>query len=344
MRRSVLTGLTVGLGSLLAPALARAQSNPAFPTKPVRFIVALGPGSGADTGTRFVAERIGKVTGQPAVVENRTGGDGVIAVQNLLASPADGHTIMYITPSPMVLTPLLRDVPYDPLRDIRPVAYISRAHHVFVTGANSRFKTLNDVLTEARAKPNTVKMSNYGHHYRIGGLSLQRVTGAEFIHVAYKGAGQANNDVISGDIDVAITDTGGAMPLIEGGRLRPLAVTSPGRHPFLPNVPGMKELGLNYELMVWTGFEDNSLRVGVEGRRKVDIKKELSSSYDQLEAHGWVLEEKNVFAISAEKHGFASEEVAVDWVLSRFTELQETGAYGFIQAASIKHGIDYYDR
>jgi hypothetical protein len=68
MRRSVLTGLTVGLGSLLAPALARAQSNPAFPTKPVRFIVALGPGSGADTGTRFVAERMGKVTGQPAVV------------------------------------------------------------------------------------------------------------------------------------------------------------------------------------------------------------------------------------------------------------------------------------
>jgi len=254
MRRSVLTGLTVGLGSLLAPALARGQSNPVFPTKPVRFIVALGPGSGADTGTRFVAERIGKVTGQPAVVENRTGGDGVIAVQNLLASPPDGHSIMYITPSPMVLTPLLRDVPYDPLRDIRPVAYIARAHHVFVTGANSRFKTLNDVLTEARAKPNTVKMSNYGHHYRIGGLSLQRVTGADFIHVAYKGAGQANNDVISGDIDVAITDTGGAMPLIEGGRLRPLAVTSPGRHPFLPNVPGMKELGLNYELMVWTGF------------------------------------------------------------------------------------------
>lgn len=254
MRRTFLAGIAATSGSLLLPASVRAQSS-SYPSKPVRFIVGLGPGSGADIGTRFVAERFGKLTGQPATVENRPGGDGVVAVQSLLSAPADGHTIMYITPSPMVITPLLRpEVSYDALRDIRPVAFISRSYGVFVTGANSRFKTLNDVISEARAKPGTVKMSNYGHHYRIGGLSLEKLTGAQFVHVAYKGAGQANNDVIAGDIDVAITDTGGALALIEAGKLRPLAVTSPGRHSLLPNVPGMKELGLDWELLVWVGF------------------------------------------------------------------------------------------
>lgn len=268
MRRHVLTGLAAGAAALLTSPRAFSQAT-AYPSKPVRFIVGLGPGSGADTGTRFIAERFGKITGQSGVVENRPGGDGLIAVQALLASPADGHTLMYLTPSPMVLTPLLRpDVPYDPLRDIRPVAYISRSYAVMVTGANSRFRTFNDVIAEARAKPGTVKMSNYGHHYRIGALSLQKLTGAEFIHVAYKGAGQANNDVIAGDIDVAITDTGGAMPLIEGGRLRPLGVTGPGRHPFLPKVPSITEQGVPYELMVWTGF-------GVPARTPEPIARKL---------------------------------------------------------------------
>ncbi len=258
MRRKVLAGIAAGIATGLTTRTGFAQA-PAFPSKTVRFIVGLGPGSGADTGTRFVAERFGKMTGQSTVVENRTGGDQVIAVQALLQAPPDGHTLFYISPSPMVLTPLVNpSVPYEPLRDMRPVVYMGRGQAVIVTGANSRFKTLQDVISEARAKPETVRMSNYGHHYRIGGLSLQKATGAVFTHVAYKGAAQANNDVIAGDIDVAITDTGGAMPLIEGGKLRPLAVTGPNRHHFLPNVPTARELGVDYELIVWTGFAVSS--------------------------------------------------------------------------------------
>lgn len=283
MRRKLLKAVAAGMGSALTALPVRAQTQSLFPTRPVRFIVGLGPGSGADTGTRFLAERLGKVTGQPAVVENRTGGDGVVAVQALLAAPADGHTIMYITPSPMVLTPMLQpSVPYDPLRDIRPVAFLSRSYSVIVTGANSRFKTLNDVIAEAKAKPDTVKMSNYGHHYRIGGLSLQKATGADFIHVAYKGAGQANNDVIAGDIDVAITDHGGAMPLIEAGKLRPLAMTSPTRHRFLPNVPTVRELGIPYELMVWTGFGISAKTPDPVARRVEEVLIELMRSPEYI--------------------------------------------------------------
>jgi tripartite-type tricarboxylate transporter receptor subunit TctC len=163
MRRTVIAGLAAGLGGLgtlgglALPRTARAQ---AWPSRPARFIVGLGPGSGADTGTRFVAERFTKVTGQPATVENRPGGDGIIAVQTLLQAPPDGHAIMYITPSPMVLTPMLRpETPYDPLRDVRPVAFQSRSYSVIVTGANYRFKTLPELIAEARARPNTTEMA-----------------------------------------------------------------------------------------------------------------------------------------------------------------------------------------
>jgi tripartite-type tricarboxylate transporter receptor subunit TctC len=258
MRRTLLGGLAAGMSGLVLPHRAHAQTPAAsgsWPTRPVRIIVGLGPGSGADTGSRFIAERIGKLSGQPVTVENRPGGDGVVAVQALLSAPADGHTLLYLSPSPMVLTPLLnRETPYDALRDIRPVAYLSRSYAVIVTGTNSKYRTLDDLLKDARSRPGMLKMSNYGHHYRIGGLLLQKVSGADFIHVSYKGAAQASNDVASGEIDVAITDTGGAIPLIKAGKLRPLAITGPSRHPFLPEVPSMKDLGLDYVLQVWTGY------------------------------------------------------------------------------------------
>ena len=96
--------------------------------------------------------------------------------------------------------------------------------------------------------------------------------------------------------------------------------------------------------MVWAGFEGNSLKFGVEGRKNVDIKKELSASYSKLEAYGWVLERKNILAVSTTKLGFATEEQAINWILSRFSEVQSTGAYALIQAASREHGIDYYER
>ena len=174
MRRKVLTGIAAGIAAGLTTRTGFAQA-PAFPNKTVRFIVGLGPGSGADTGTRFVAERFSKITGQPAVVENRTGADQVIAVQNLLQAPPDGHTLLYISPSPMVLTPLLNPAtPYEPLRDMRPLVYMGRGQAVIVTGANSRFKTLQDVLTEAGPNPNPCACPTTGTTTASAGCRCRR--------------------------------------------------------------------------------------------------------------------------------------------------------------------------
>ncbi|MEN9316023.1 MAG: hypothetical protein RIS35_2416 [Pseudomonadota bacterium] len=252
-RRALAAAALAGFAMTLSPG-AQAQGS-----GPIRFVVGLGPGSGADTGTRFIAERLKVLTGQPTVTENRTGGDQVPAVMEVLRQPPDGRTIMYITPTPALINPMInKDLPYRQ-SDLRPVAMSSRGFAVMVTGPDSRFRTFADVIAAARAKPGEVSFANYGHHYRLGAVSLEKMSATKFNHVAYKGAAQANADVISGVIDVHVTDIGGAIPLIKAGKLRALVVTGKQRHPFLPDVPTIAESGFpNYNLYVWTGYAVSS--------------------------------------------------------------------------------------
>ena len=257
VRRTLANTFALAVGTLaacaalaLAPGTAFAQSN-----APIRFIVGLGAGSGADTGTRVIAERLRVTTGQTTTVENRTGGDQVPAVMEMLRQPPDGRTLLYISPTPALISPLInKDLPYTQ-KDLRPVAMISRGFAVLVANPDSKFRTLADVIAAARARPGEVSMANYGHHYRLGAVSLEKMAGVKFNHVPYKGAGQANADIIAGVIDLHITDIGGAMPLFQAGKLRPIAVTGKARHPYLPNVPTVAESGFPaYDLYVWTGF------------------------------------------------------------------------------------------
>lgn len=266
------TFLAMLVASLMTMPAVMAQSTPGG-GKPVVFVVPLGPGSGADTITRFIAERYTAISGQPTITENRPGGDMVIAVQSLLGAPADGRTILMLTPSSVVINPVLRnDLPYDAQRDIRPVAWAGRGFAVMVTGPDSPFHTLDDVLAAARKEPGSISMANYGHHYRLGAVSLEKFAGVTFNHINYKGAAQANNDVIGGVIDVHITDIGGAMPLIESGKLRALAVTGKERHPYLPETPTIAESGFpDYDLYVWTGY-------GVRGDTSDEIAKAIEEN------------------------------------------------------------------
>ena len=256
MKPSLFTRLS-GLGlifAILLPAPAGAADS--YPSRPLRFVVPLTQGSGSDTVTRFVAERTGKLLGQPAVVENRPGADTIIATQSVLTAPPDGYSVLMISPSAMVINPLVHDhLPYDPKRDLRPLAAAIRATSVLVTGPSSPYKTFSDLLAGAKKAPNSVSLANYSYHYRLGALQMQQMSGVEFNHVLYKGASQAQTDVMGGAVDAALLDLGGALPLIRAGKLRPLAVTTRARHPELPNVPTVAESGLpGYELTVWVGF------------------------------------------------------------------------------------------
>ena len=274
MHRPILSRLAA-LGAacaLLLPTLAAAAADN-FPSRPIRFIVPLTQGSGSDTITRFVADLVGKDLGQPALVENRPGGDTVIAVQSLLNAPADGYSILMISPSSMVINPLVKDgLTYDPQRDIRPLMGAIRASAVIVTGAASPYKTFADLLAAARRKPHGVSLANYSYHYRLGGLQLQQMAGVDFNHIPYKGASQVQTDLMGGAVDAAMLDVGGALPLIRAGKLRALAVTTPSRHAELPSVPTVREAGVpNYELSVWVGF-------GVSSQTPEPIARKLEAS------------------------------------------------------------------
>ncbi|MGR4871643.1 Bug family tripartite tricarboxylate transporter substrate binding protein [Variovorax sp. LARHSF232] len=256
-RRNTLRLLGAALTSLLAVALPQAQAADSFPSRPVRFIVPLGPGSGSDTITRLVARLVTpELNGQSTFIENKPGGDTVLAVQSLLASPADGYSVLMLSPSSMVINPLINDsLPYDAQKDLRPLATMLRSAAVLVTGASSPYKTYAEAMAAAKKSPKTVSMASYSNHYRIGALMLQQGAGVEFNYIPYKSPGQVQTDLMGGQVDLALLDVGGALPLIAAGKVRPLAVTGKERHPKLANVPTVRERGQpNYDLYVWIGL------------------------------------------------------------------------------------------
>lgn len=245
------------LTSLLAVALPQAQAADPFPSHPVRFIVPLGPGSGSDTVTRLVAKLVTpELNGQSTFIENKPGGDAVLAVQTLLASPADGYSVLMLSPSSMVINPLINDsLPYNPQKDLRPLATMLRSAAVLVTGASSPYKTYGEAMAAAKKSRGNVSMASYSNHYRIGALMLQQGAGVEFNYIPYKTPGQVQTDLMGGQVDLALLDVGGAMPLIASGKVRALAVTGKERHPKLANVPTVRESGQpNYDLYVWIGL------------------------------------------------------------------------------------------
>lgn len=250
MIRSVLRCLLLACLTALPPAWAEG-----FPSRPLRFISPVGPGSSGDTITRFVAERTARLLGQPSFVENRPGAGQSVAAQALLSAPADGTSVLLVSPGSMVINPLVDNPPAYDVRELLPLVGAARASVALVTGAGSKYATATELLDAARRAPGGVSLANYGTTYRLGGLALQQQAGVRFNEVPYKTGAQMLTDAIGGQIDAALTDLGGALPLIRSGKLRALAVANRERHTALPEVPTLREAGLpDYELTIWVGF------------------------------------------------------------------------------------------
>ena len=241
----------LGLAALAPLAAAQAQS---FPSRPVTIIVPFTAGSGSDTSARFFGELLSKSLLQPFIVENRPGASGVIAVNAVKNAPADGHTILLASNSPIAVNPVtIKDLPYDPVKDLKPISGVTRGMNALVVAPESGIKNMADLVNQSKGRK--LSVGTYSDGYRLALEWLSSQTGVKFMNVPYKGGAPVFTDVMGGHLDVGLVDMGGVAPLVKTGKLRAIAVSGETRHPEFPDVPTVKESGYpEYVNYSWTSF------------------------------------------------------------------------------------------
>lgn len=214
---------------------------------PVKLIVPFPPGGNVDLSARILAPELAKELGQPVVVENKAGAGGTLGLDAVAKSTPDGTTLGIASPVNHLAAPsLYPKLPYDSIKDFTPVGLIASVPMVLVVGPSSPVKTVQELLTLARSRKGAMTMasagSGSGNH--IVGELFQDATGTQFIHVPYKGSAPANTDLAGGHVDIHFDQLSSVLPLVQSGKLRPLAVTTARRSTILPDVPTLAEAGV----------------------------------------------------------------------------------------------------
>lgn len=223
------------------------QAQGAAPGKPIRLIVPFPPGGNVDLSARILAPELAKELGQPVVVENKSGAGGTLGLDVVAKSVPDGSTIGVASPVNHLAAPsLYPKLPYDSIQDFTPVGLIASVPMVLVVGSSSPARSVQELLALARSRNGAMTMasagSGSGNH--IVGELVQDATGVKFVHVPYKGSAPANTDLAGGHVDLHFDQLSSVLPLVQGGKLRPLAVTTAKRSPLLPDVPTLAEAGV----------------------------------------------------------------------------------------------------
>ncbi len=252
-RRSVLAGIPA---AALMPVAARAQA--AFPDRPVRYIVPFPPGGLTDIMARLVGQKLSEGWGKPVVIENRAGGNALIGADAVAKSAPDGHTLLAITMTHAVNASLFPNAPYNFRQDLTTISVLGSLPLVVVVNAEkSRARTLADLLAQARAQRMNAGSSGNGSPPHLG-LELVRIAaraGENVQHVPYRGGAPSVTDLAAGNLDFMVSNLPECIAQIQGGRLRPLAVTSAERHPLVPDVPTVREAGQpSLEMTNWTAM------------------------------------------------------------------------------------------
>lgn len=249
-----LTSLTMPIAlALLAPGAALAQ---AYPSKNIRLVLGFPPGGGTDIAARLIAPRLSEALGQTVIVDNRPGASTNIAIEHVVKSAPDGHTLLLGTPPVLVNKFLYKQLPFDTLRDLAPVSLFSVSPNLMVVHSSVPVKTVKDFIALARARPGQLTFSSSGSG------TTQHLTGELFnlrakvqtMHIPYRGTAPSLTALIGGEVGLSYANIPVLLPHIQSGRLRPIAGTGAKRTQLMPEIPTMRESGVDMEMAAWYGI------------------------------------------------------------------------------------------
>jgi len=255
MKRRTLTWL-FGLACAAALVPAAPAAAQSYPTRPVRWIVPYPPGGATDIMARLIGNRLSEKLGQQFVIENKPGAGNNIGTEQVVNSPPDGYTVLLVNPANAINASLYAKLNFNFIRDIAPVAGISRVPNVMTVNPNVPAKTVAEFIAYAKANPGKVNMASSGNgtSVHLSGEMFKALTGVEMQHVPYRGSAPAMTDLIAGQVQVIFDNMPSVLQHIKAGSLRALAVTTASRSSELPDVPTVAETVKDYEASAWFGM------------------------------------------------------------------------------------------
>jgi tripartite-type tricarboxylate transporter receptor subunit TctC len=249
----VASAVAMSIASVTAGKTAHAATEH-YPNKPIRVLVPSPPGSGSDVMTRAVTQKLAERLGQPVVADNRAGAAGAVALETLARATADGYTVGTLS-AQNVTGMLMKTVPVDIPNAFAPVALMISQPYLLVVTPGLPVSSVKDLIAYAKSKPLVYASSGVGSVVHLGMEMLKMMASIDMTHVPYKGSGVSMIDLMSGRVQLAITNTLTATPLVRSGRIRAIAVTSPERTQIMPELPTIAESGIpGYELRSWYGL------------------------------------------------------------------------------------------
>jgi tripartite-type tricarboxylate transporter receptor subunit TctC len=249
----VMPGLTanrfmamLGVCISLCPATGQTADLQAYPSRPLRFVVPFPPSGTNDIIARALVQRLSEDLGQPVVVDNRGGANGIIGMDLTAKSPPDGHTFLIIGGGFAINPSMYRKLPFDPVRDFAPVSLIGSGSHVLVVHPSVPARNVEDLIALAKAAPGKITMASagVGNLTHLAGELFMSMTGARFVHVPYKGGGPAITELLGGQVSVYFSTIAVGLAHVRGGKLRGLAVTGAQRAATAPDIPTIAEAGV----------------------------------------------------------------------------------------------------
>ena len=267
--------------ALLLAGSAGAAWAQAWPSRPVKIIVPYPPGGQTDVVSRWLCEQLQAALGQPFIVDNKAGAQGVVGISALKQSPADGYTLLYANLSNMVINKFaMAKLPYDAPDDFEMVSQIGLAALGMIVPPALGIKTVDEFVAYARARPGKISFASFGigSSSHLYGEMLKTATKVDMVHVPYKGAGPAVQDIIGGQATMGIHDFASIGPQVQGGRATLLAVTGTKRWPTFPDAPTFQELGYPLDLVGWNGIiAPKGTPKAIVDRLSVEINKAIQS-------------------------------------------------------------------